>query len=448
MRPRVTRARRAIVLPFIAASIATTYSETLTYGVDAGLGETDNVTLAHDDKISQTIAVTDFDVDYQQKSQRLDAHAKGDFSYLDYLQGAYRNQLIGRFDGSGLLSLIPQRLTWLFQDDFGQAVINPFVPTRPTNLENINAFATGPELYLRPGGASFVDFVARATRIQYETTAYTNTRVTGSMAWGLNLSALSSVSINGDTERVLFENTTLNSDFERTNAFVRYEIQGFRTQLSADLGATVVGENSGSTTGALVRFNLVRKISAAARLNLSLGRDVIDGSTSFTALQSGATGVVGAAPAISTSENYTSTHGSVGWNYERNRTTLGVSGRWERDDYVSQATLDRTMFGGEVRFQRLLSREFAIQITGRLDKIDYYNAIVTGANGSPNNQTSSIIAGLTWRPGRALEVKLACEHTSYAASPSDNSYKENRLFLTVGYRPRREALSDGSVTGN
>jgi len=33
----------------------------LTYGIDAGIGESDNVTLAPTDKISQTIAITDAD---------------------------------------------------------------------------------------------------------------------------------------------------------------------------------------------------------------------------------------------------------------------------------------------------------------------------------------------------------------------------------------------------
>jgi hypothetical protein len=432
---------------FIGKLIATAHAETLTYGIDAGVGETDNVTLAHDDKIIQTIAVTDFDVDYLKNSQALNVNAKGNFSYLDYLQDAYRNQLVGRFDGNASLALIPQRLTWVFRDDFGQSAIDPFVPTTPNNLQNINTFSTGPELYLRPGGTTFVDFSALATRTQYETTPYTNTRVTGSTAWGLNLSALSSISVNGNTERVLFQNTTFNTDFERTNAFVRYELQGLRTLLSADLGATAVGESGSSTTGALANFKLARKLSPAARLTLNLGREIIDGSTSFAGLQAGATGVVGTAPASNTSENYTSTYGSMGWDYQRNRTTLRVSGRWERDDYFNQAALDRTMLSGEMRLQRQLTRAFAAQITGLLFKNDYANATVTGVSGSPNTETSSIAAALSWRFSRALEVKLACEHTGYAASSNVTSYKENRIFLKIGYRPVQGAPIDEMVPG-
>ena len=56
------------------------------------------VTLAPTDRVSQTIAIADVDFDLKERSRRLDADAKGDFSYLDYLQGAYSSELIGRFD--------------------------------------------------------------------------------------------------------------------------------------------------------------------------------------------------------------------------------------------------------------------------------------------------------------------------------------------------------------
>ena len=443
MHRRILRARRASVLLPIVTLIATGRAGTLTYGVDAGVGETDNVTLTHFDKVSQTIAVTDIDLDYKQKSQWLNMDAKGDFSYLKYLQNAYGNQLLGRFDGNAEIALIPQRLTWVVMDDFGQSAIDPFTPTVPNNLENINVFSTGPDLYLRLGGAAFANFSARVARAQYETTPNTNTRASGSAAWGLNLSALSSASFNVDTERVFFQNTQLNTDFDRTNVFARYALQGGRTELSGDLGATSVGESGGSTAGGLARFKLARKLSASARLTATLGHEIVDGVTSFSTLQAGASGVVGTAPATNTSENYTSNYGSVDWDYVRNRTSLGLSARWEKDGYFSLPSLDRTITTVELRLQRQLTRSFALQVTGRLYKTDYGNVTVTDANGSPNNTTGSAAAALTWRHGRALEVKMACEHTTYTTSPNDTGYRENRIFLTLGYRPFKEASPIG-----
>src|SRR5271167_2717836 len=103
------------------------HGESFIYGVDAGIGESDNVTLVSTNKISQTIAIADTDFDFKQQSRIFDVDAKGIFSYLDYLQNAYTGQLIGRFDGIGRAAVIPERLTWVLQESFGQAQIDPLL---------------------------------------------------------------------------------------------------------------------------------------------------------------------------------------------------------------------------------------------------------------------------------------------------------------------------------
>src|SRR3984957_4258636 len=116
-------------------------AETFDYGIDAGIAETDNVSLLPANKVSQTMAVADVDFDFKQQTRLIDAALKGTFSYIDYLQHAYDRQLLGRFDGSGRFALIPERLTWVVQDAFGQSVLDPFTPTTPNNLENVNYFS-------------------------------------------------------------------------------------------------------------------------------------------------------------------------------------------------------------------------------------------------------------------------------------------------------------------
>src|SRR5258708_1362271 len=323
----------ASILALVSASNAETSTagavskaETLTYGVDLGVGESDNITLVSTNKVSQTIAAADADFDFKEQSRRLNVDAKGNFAYLDYLQGAYGSQLIGRFDGIAPLAIIPEPIVWVLKDDFGQAAVDPFTPTTPTNLENINYVSTGPDFALRFGANSYVNASARYARAQYATSPFNSNRLLGNLAWGLQLSARSSVSLNAHTDRVLFENTLLNSDYDRTKGFGRYEVHGARTDLTADLGATVVRQNGTSTTGGLAKVELGRKLSSAARLTLSVGRELTDASTSVSNLQSGATGVVGTAPAAQTSNNYTSSYVSPGGQYERNRTTVGLSG--------------------------------------------------------------------------------------------------------------------------
>ena len=90
--------------------------------------------------------------------------AKGNFSDLDYLQNAYGNQFIGRFDGRADVALIPERVIWVLTESFGQAQIDPFVAVVPTNLENINYVSTGPDATLRLGPTVFLDLRARYSK--------------------------------------------------------------------------------------------------------------------------------------------------------------------------------------------------------------------------------------------------------------------------------------------
>jgi hypothetical protein len=82
-------------------------------------------------------------------------------------------------------------------------------------------------------------------------------------------------------------------------------------------------------------------------------------------------------------------------------------------------------------------------VLGRYYKNDYPNTAglaVTG--GSPKFDDGLVAAILSWRYGRAIEVRLRAEHGSRTTTGFNNGYQENRVFLTVGYRPRTQASND------
>ena len=436
-----------------------------TYGVDAGVGETDNVSLMPTDKVSQTIATVDTDFTVHERSRLLDVNAVGDFSYLDYLQNAYGPQLIGRFDGVGNLAIVPGRLIWTLKDDFGQAAVDPYAPVTPNNMEYVNYITTGPDLTLRLGGIDFIDVSARYARAQYQTSPFNSNRLLGSVVFGRDISAGAAVSLNANTERVLFDNTVVNTDFERSSGFGRYEVHGARTDFVGELGATVVNQSGASpasglvnvgsvgvvtpgaapvavsqtkdsTSGPLAKLELTRKVSASAKVFLTAGRDVTDSSSSFAAQSTGAVGVNTITPAALTSDTFRTTYASAGWQYALNRTTLTLSGRWEKDIYPGLSALDVTFPGAAFTVERRLTHAFTAQLMGRWNKTDYPRAVLgPQAFGSTEYAETVLGASLTWRHARGLEIRLRCSHDSYMVSNGNTGYHETRAFLTVGYRP-------------
>ncbi len=372
------------------APAAASKAQTFVYGVDAGVAESDNVTLVSSDKVSQTMAVADGDFDIRQRSRLLDLDAKGDFTYLDYLQGAYGGQLIGRFDGSAHVALIPDRVIWVVQDDFGQAALDPFTPVTPTNLENVNYVSTGPDFALRFGASSYLNASARYARAQYETSPYNSNRLLGNLAVG--------IPAVGAVERIA-ERRYRAGDVPEHGAQQRLRPQQrlralrgtgcahrtcpwiwapppsirmpARLPVNQNGTLTTIDQNHGATTGGLAKLELSRKLSSAAKLTLSLGRELTDAGTSFSNLQGGAIGAIGTAPAAQTSDNYTSQYASAGWQYQRNRTTIAVSGRWEKDEYDGVPSLDYTRSGAEFSMARRLTRALTAQLLGRYYKTDY-----------------------------------------------------------------------------
>ena len=403
-------------------------SQTWTYGVDVGIGATDNIALVADDKVSQTIGITDLDFAYKQQSLRLDADLKGDFSYLDYLQHAYSGQLLGRFDGLAELALVPERLTWTLQDNFGQALLNPFAVPTPANLENVDYLVTGPNLKLRLGSSSFLDLSAHYARAQYETSPFDSNRLLGSLDWGFQLSPLSTLALDALNEHVLFTDTAVNTDFVRSSLYGHYQLHGARTEVVGILGATEVTQGGVSITRPLVRVAVTRTLSPTAKLTLSAGQELTDASSSFSVLQSGAIGSIKAAPAPVTAAPYTRIYTSVEWKYERVRTGIALSGRWEKDSYETDPSFDNNASGSEVRLYRNLTRTFRAEFLGSLDYTDYAQTNFTARD--------SLLGGaLVLREGRGLEFRLRYSHMSRAATGIGSSYNENLAFLTIGYSP-------------
>jgi hypothetical protein len=343
--------------------------------------------------------------------------------------------LVGRFDGKADVSLIPERLIWVLTEDFGQSQIDPFVAVVPTNLQNINYVATGPDANFKLGPTVFLDLSARYAKTTYQTDPFDSNAANATAALGRALSAQSSISINGSFERVLFDNTDVNTNFNRSSVYAHYEIQGARTDLTANLGATKVDQGSESFTGPNAKLQLRRKLSSVSTLTLTVGRDITDGSTAFANLQGGAIGGIVTGPAVVTQNNYTVTYGAIGWEYARDRTAIGLSGTWEKDSYDGQPLLDLTRGSAEFRIERKLSTVLTAQLLGRLYRNEYENTDFSETDGL-------VGAALVFREGRGLEIKLRYDHSYRSVSgvgvvPGVGSgYNENRAFLTIGYRPR------------
>ena len=424
-------------------------AERIRYGIAAGIGESDNINLSQTNRKSQTIAAADLDFDLKRTGSRLDVSALGNFTDLDYLEGAYSNQVLGRFDGLADVKLWSDRLKWVVADDYGEEQTDAFQSVTPLNLQRVNIFSTGPDLTLRPSYSTFVNLDARYVQSSYQSSPFDGHNLIGSAAVGDQLSPLSSLSLVVQAEELRFDNTIVNTDFDRREAYARYFINGARSSIDAQLGVTQANDVASSwKTAPLVRLLLTRQVSPFSVVSLAGGREFTDAAGSFTSLTSGAGGGIVVAPVTQTTANYQRTYGSAGWEFSRLRTSFGFTGSWERDNYDTQSVFDVTREEVGFNLRRTITTQLAVNLTGSVERYSYLNQGFTDKFGT-------VGSGVTYRPGRWIIVYARYDHAFRRSSgvPSlllgTAQYDENRVFIMVGYRPHSEDLEQqgGAAAG-
>jgi hypothetical protein len=414
--------------PLLGFAVGAAASESVSYGVDVGVGASDNIGLVATNPRSEVIGEAGLDFNVQRVNTRLDVNATGDFAFLDYLHHTYSNQTVGRFDGTGSFGIIPERLVWVLQDDFGQAQLDPFAAVNPANLQNINYLQTGPDLTLHLSSTAFLMLSARYARATYEVSPFDSNSVTGAIAVGRELSRRSKLSLNFKYERLRFDDTALQADANTSSLYGRYEAQFARMTVAAELGGTRVTGPVGSNSGALAHLDATRRLSPFTDLTVSFAHELTDASSSFSSFRPGAIGGIQTAPVAQSADTYKSTHGDAQLRWQRTRTTVAVSGRYERDVYDRQFQLDLTRAGVELSVERRLTPHFSALVHASYYRTDYLHVDFLS--------NDRLFGGaLKWRFGRDMELSLRYDHTARDASGVGVSYRENRAFLNIAYRP-------------
>ena len=132
----------------IRAAGAEPADEDLRYALSVGALYSDNINRTPTNEETATVGTAGLDLRARRESQRLSYRANSNLNYLNYLDTDLSDKVVGHFNGSSSYALVPGRLLWIVRDDFDQTRIDNLSPAAPSNRQNINEFATGPELNL------------------------------------------------------------------------------------------------------------------------------------------------------------------------------------------------------------------------------------------------------------------------------------------------------------
>jgi hypothetical protein len=407
---------------------------TLEWEANAGVARSDNINRAVEDEQDAIITSVGLRFAVLQQTRRLNADVVGDVALLDYSSGDRSTQFSGNAAGRLSLGLIVDHLNWVIQDSFGQTRRDLFTVPSPVNIELVNSFSTGPDLRFAFGDSTSLLLGGRYTQVDYEYSPADSGRFGGWLGLERELSGGARVSLNASTEEVEArgEAKTLMPSYDRSAAYLRYELAGARTSVALDAGADRISNNGLHDSGSLLRAELTRSVGALLKFSLRAGYELTDSGAVFgrqSTLGPLPMPTPGTAETLSqTPQPYTNKYVELGWSINGRRTSLGLSGGWFDEQYVSTGTADRQRWTTGVRGERQIGAHTRMHVGVLYNSSDF-----EGAGG--NNHDLNYSAGLSWVLGR-LGVELAGERYTYASNLQVRDAKETRLWLRLGYGVR------------
>ena len=413
----------------------------LDWSLNAGMTHSDNVGRSSTTESSDTRGELGLDLSYVRDEGRLNARVGANLQYRSYFDDSYDDELVGNFDGRASYWFVPERFSWVVEDNFGQTYINRAAVETPANRQNTNYFSTGPDVILRLGSRTDLSLQGRWSDVSYETSQADSQRLEGTVGLIRHLGERSSVSLNAAAASVDIKDPAEGADYDRWSAYLGYEAQGSRTELSLEGGYTELRGAGETVDGPLFDVSVSRKTSARSTLTLRAGTSLTDSAEMFR-LDQGTRSTAGTSdnPAIDpnvdvsvSAEPFQADYASLTWQIAGGRTALSMSADWRNEDYVATKTRNRDSLG----FNAVLSREIAPSLTGRLFGM-WRNEEFPETD--VNYDEWSFGAGISWAFSRQFSLSLDATRYEGSDDRTDGSglrdYTENQYSVRVNYYPR------------
>ena len=398
----------------------------LDFGASAGVGRSDNITRSADDEVEETIAAVGAGVSLDHRSRRITALALGSLAYLDYLDDTFDNEVVGNMLLEGDFAIVPERLNWVVQNNFGQTRRISTDPVTPDNRENINYFTTGPDLTLPLGLRTSLLMSGRYSDVYYEEGDFGSEELFGSVGIARALTRASTLSLNASIESTEHDNPLVAVDYDEYEAFLSYELEAARTTLILDAGYTELRFDDFTSDGYLARLALIRRLSPSSALTLTAGREFSNSADIFRQLQEEGATDTSTQPVQVVGSPFESTYGSIDWDFERNRTRLGAGVAYYSEDYELTDDFNRDRLSFHVRGGRELSRTLSAraEVGYAEESFDEFD-----------REFSEVIAEfyLDWRLGRRVYTSLQYRWIDRSDDVAANEFSESQIWLLFGY---------------
>jgi len=406
-----TRTDRATLLPAVFMVVASGLPSaslaaegTASYGV--GVGTTDNIARVPTDEDSDTLYIANLYLDLLDEDGRLHSDVDAQLEYVDYASGTFDSEVTGGLNAYFELSLVPGRFYWLLRENFGQRQQDPFTALTPANREHVNFITTGPQVDLVNSARNVVRAQLVYSRVNFEESLSDNERFGGALQFGREVSRGHILSLIGSTESVEFADDAVGTDFDRNQAYIRYEVFGDSNEIEIDVGYTEIDADGEKFDEILFRLGSVFRLFQEELGDLNVTSNAFNNPNPFL-------------------NHYVTTN----FSYVRDRSETSFVLALNQADFEDNTGSDRDTIRVGFRLRRDIGDRFfgglrlearSTEFTDIDRKTDSFSAVLT----------------LGYRFGGYTDLSLQYQYTTRNDTDPLNEYDENRVFLRASYTPR------------
>ena len=421
------RLERATQVALITAAVAMSQAHAATLTLDLGVEHTDNAGRSNVDPQSESIGTAGLGLDIDTQRPRLSAEVGANLEYRRYLDDTFDPEVVGGVDATLGFALIPERIVWFLEDNYGQISINRLVADSPDNRQDFNYLSTGPDITLPLGTRNFFQASGRWSDSYYGDAGQDSQGLTASVALGHKLSEMTNVSLNGSWSQIEYDDETF-EDNEIREAFLRFDATGVRTTLLVDAGYTEAErDNQEPSDGWLGRLTFTRELSARTVLELNAGSEFSDAGESFR-LDQEALGIQqGNGDVIAVADVFRNNYVYLGLTAELDRTTLTVGVHGNQERYEDQDTFDRDVVGAAFSIARQVTPRFALGFEADYSKDEF----VVGAKVGFDEWFAGLSAD--WQLTNAWSLRATGFYYEGSGDGIARDYDETRGFIGVRY---------------
>lgn len=372
----------AVALTLAMTSGAATAGQ-LDYVLYAGLEHSDNINLSGTDPVSQNVLVPGLGFSFAQEGATLQASAKGNVEYRDYLGNAYDSQLFAQMAGQANWTVLPQRLDFVFQDFASVQPLSTLSSDTPNNQQQTNVFAVGPTLRFNLGqtlrGQAELHYIGSHAS---KTKDFNSSRGQVALRAIRDISPTSQLSLNMERQQIDFYDADVDAKYNRNEMYGRYVRKLAHFNVDASLGWSQIDlRSAGKTSSPLERINLSWLPSsrhgfsiAAAREYSDAAQDMIslsDQQIGTTPLPYGAPASIDTGGALISSQPYLERILQGNYTYSAERVTLSVSPMYRRLEYLNGVDFDQTGRGANAGIDYRLRERLTLSAFANQERLSY-----------------------------------------------------------------------------